>query len=46
MMEADVAKEMAPAGKLRVALNMRNELLVSGSQRHRSQSYIIKGTLR
>mmetsp|Transcript_640 Transcript_640/g.2008 ORF Transcript_640/g.2008 Transcript_640/m.2008 type:complete len:263 (+) Transcript_640:71-859(+) len=27
---ADVAKEMAPTGKLRVALNMRNELLVSG----------------
>jgi len=27
---ADVAKEMAPTGKLCVALNMRNELLVSG----------------
>ena len=27
---ADVSKEMAPTGKLRVALNMRNELLVSG----------------
>lgn len=27
---ADVAKEMAPTGKLRVALNMRNELLVTG----------------
>ncbi|CAE7769823.1 MRTO4 [Symbiodinium necroappetens] len=26
----DVVKEMAPTGKLRVALNMRNELLVSG----------------
>jgi len=26
----DVAKEMAPTGKLRVALNMRNQLLVSG----------------
>ena len=26
----DVAKQMAPTGKLRVALNMRNELLVSG----------------
>mmetsp|Transcript_70703 Transcript_70703/g.202563 ORF Transcript_70703/g.202563 Transcript_70703/m.202563 type:complete len:262 (+) Transcript_70703:106-891(+) len=27
---ADVAKEMAPTGRLRVALNMRNQLLVSG----------------
>lgn len=27
---ADVVKEMAPTGKLRIALNMRNELLVSG----------------
>lgn len=27
---ADVAKQMAPTGKLRVALNMRNELLVTG----------------
>ncbi|CAJ1328366.1 unnamed protein product [Effrenium voratum] len=27
---AEVAKEMAPTGKLRVALNMRNNLLVSG----------------
>ncbi|CAK0887493.1 unnamed protein product [Prorocentrum cordatum] len=27
---ADVAKEIAPTGKLRVALNMRNEMLVSG----------------
>jgi len=27
---ADVAKEMAPTGKLRVAINMRNQLLVTG----------------
>eukprot|EP00931_Biecheleriopsis_adriatica_P103063 TRINITY_DN77951_c0_g1_i1.p1 TRINITY_DN77951_c0_g1~~TRINITY_DN77951_c0_g1_i1.p1 ORF type:complete len:257 (-),score=71.85 TRINITY_DN77951_c0_g1_i1:19-789(-) len=27
---AEVVKEMAPTGKLRVALNMRNQLLVSG----------------